>query len=1290
MHGRFMTLAAACLLNLAALAPSFGADWPQWRCDARRSAVTAEALPATMHLEWARRLPAPAAAWPASQTKLQFDASYEPVVAGQRLFVGSMVADRLTAYSTVTGEELWRFYADGPIRFAPVATASKVYAVSDDGFLYCLDAATGRLVWKFRGGPADRRILGNDRLISTWPARGGPVLMDGTIYFAAGIWPFMGTFLHAVDAETGRARWTNSGSGSTYTVQQHGSPAFAGVSPQGYLAASGDSLLVSGGRTVPAVYARTDGALRYFLVSSRQFGKDAGGYEVVASAEAFFTGGAAYVLKDGAGVCRLDPPAAKKAAAPAKKTDKDDDEDDADDASATAAATLLPVVADGAAVILADGALVAYADRAEPRAVAAAKSGKDSKDSKAAKPPEFSLPVLWRATVDPSLTRLHLKAGGRYYVSGPGGRIAALEVPASPGQVPAGGAAARVAWEGRIEGDVWTLLAADGRLFAVTRQGGLYAFGAAPPAAVRTHAEPAVPPPAPADAWTAVAKGLLGRPGAGEGYGVVLGVGTGRLVEELARQSSLRLIAVDPDEKKIAALRERLDRAGLYGRRVAAHVGDPAAFPLPAYMATLIASEDPTAAGGAQAAAFAKTVFSALRPYGGQAWLALPAAGHDAFARAVAEARLEKPTVQRAGQWTILAREGPLPDAADWTHQYADVANTVVSRDARVRAPLGLLWFGGPANDPVLPRHGHGPTPQVIDGRLLIEGRHMLRAVDVYTGRLLWQTELKDLGRYYDITSHQPGANEIGSNYASASDGIYVAHGAECVRLDPATGRILSRWPLPPRQAADGGVWAYVGVYEDVLVATAGPYDVKAKAVKASDKVKAGFADVRGFLNAPYGAGSRWLLALDRRTGKVLWEREAAGEFRHNAIAAGGGKVFCFDGLTDLRGPALAARGLKPAMPPTLYALDARTGRIVWQARENAAGTWLGYSAARDVLLHAGSKNRDRAADESGSGMAAYRGADGHVLWRNSLRHAGPCLLHGDTIIADTAAFDLMTGQRKTRPHPLTGEAIEWTFKRNYGCNTIVGSEHLLTFRSAAAGFYDLRTDGGTGNMGGFKSGCTSNLIAAGGVLNAPDYTRTCICSYQNQCSLAMVYDPEAEIWTFNVLPEAKGSLRRIGINLGAPGDRLTDDGTLWLEWPAVGGPSPKVTLTTVPEKPATVCLHASQIAAGGLLPWVAASAATGLERLTLELDKAGAEHPYTVRLHFAELGDAAAGGRVFSVRMQGQEVLKNFDIVREAGGPRRAVVREFRGVRVRGTLQLDFAATAGTPLLCGLEVVAE
>ncbi len=197
--------ACFCALILSPVAAWCG-DWPAWRYDAQRSASSPHELPPQLHLQWVRRLPVLTPAWP-DQPSMQFDEVHEPIVAGRRLFMGSSHDDSLTAYDTRTGEELWRFDANGPVRFAPLAWQDRIYFVSDDGYLYCLQAENGSLVWRFRGGPSDRMILGNGRLISTWPARGAPVIADDTIYFAAGIWPFMGVFLHALDAKTGKPHW---------------------------------------------------------------------------------------------------------------------------------------------------------------------------------------------------------------------------------------------------------------------------------------------------------------------------------------------------------------------------------------------------------------------------------------------------------------------------------------------------------------------------------------------------------------------------------------------------------------------------------------------------------------------------------------------------------------------------------------------------------------------------------------------------------------------------------------------------------------------------------------------------------------------------------------------------------------------------------------------------------------------------------------------------------------------------------------------------------------------------
>ncbi|HIL71384.1 MAG TPA: hypothetical protein EYG38_16235, partial [Verrucomicrobia bacterium] len=177
-------------------------DWPMWRYDAGRTAVTPQVLSDDLKPIWIRELRKPVPAWPANQLKLRFDESYEPIVLGGTLFVPSMTSDCLIAFDTDSGQENWRFYTEGPIRFAPVGHLDSVIFASDDGFLYAVHSQTGQLQWKFRGGPAERRILGNNRLVSTWPVRGAPVLYDGIVYFGAGIWSSMGIFIHAVDAGT--------------------------------------------------------------------------------------------------------------------------------------------------------------------------------------------------------------------------------------------------------------------------------------------------------------------------------------------------------------------------------------------------------------------------------------------------------------------------------------------------------------------------------------------------------------------------------------------------------------------------------------------------------------------------------------------------------------------------------------------------------------------------------------------------------------------------------------------------------------------------------------------------------------------------------------------------------------------------------------------------------------------------------------------------------------------------------------------------------------------------------
>jgi outer membrane protein assembly factor BamB len=1019
--------------------------------------------------------------------------------------------------------------------------------------------------------------------------------------------------------------------------------------------AIGNTLLLPGGRSVPACFDCTTGKLlRYQLAEN---GKRGGGSEVAAVGNIFFNGGAAFDI------------ATEKYLAEYGKQ-----------------AVLTPDIV----YTYSAGACRAYDLKS---AVTKEAETVDAK-GKTTKSTRWSMDEI--ASCKTPVAEALIKAGGRLYL-GTTGQILAIDFDAATKTMTSG-------WRAEVDGKVVRLLAAADRLFAVTREGRIYCFAETPQEGV-THAW--TPPVAAVDdAAAAKATKILDAAQGRAGYCIAWGTGNGRVLAALARQSKLHIVAVEPDPAKVQMLRARLTAEDLYGTRIAIHHGDPATFPFPPYLASLMVCPDSAILPATPQ--FAAKLYESLRPFGGTACF-VDDSGGMLFASLARQAKLVSAAITEQNGLLLLTRTGALPGSANWTHEHADAANTRVSKDQLVKAPLGMLWFGGPSNDGILPRHGHGPQPQVIDGRIIIEGVDLLRALDIYTGRLLWETKIPGVGQFYNNLLHQPGANSAGSNFVSTADGIYVAYEKKCLRLDPATGKIVDEFPMPILPGmTEAPRWGYINVAGDYLIGGADPlFDAKSLPKPPRDP-KDGDDKDKEFPDAPTKSStlgkvlklvkspsdnmsaSRHIVVLDRRTGRLLWSRAANYAFRHNAICVGGGRLYAIDRLSGQQLAKFTDKFEEPPHPSRLLALDLRTGDDIWKADDDVFGTWLGYSAKHDVVIEAGRVARDTLMDEP-RGMRAYGAKDGKHLWFDKT-YTGPAMIHGDTILQGQGGCDLLTGAVKKRVDPITGELVPWVWARNYGCNTPAASEHLLTFRSGAAGYFDLCHDGGTGNFGGFRSSCTNNLLVAGGVLTAPEYTRTCTCAYQNQTSVGLIHMPEAETWTFFGTKDLKGTVKRLGVSFGAPGDHKADDGVLWLEYPMTPGPSPAITVTTKPAAPETFRRHTSQVA--GKWNWVAASGFKYLDEVNLELGKEPGTRTYTVRLIFAEPEPIGPGQRVFSVDVQGREAVKDLDIVRETGGPLRSLMKEIRGVEVADTLTIRLTPSTESPnratILCGIEVIEE
>jgi len=125
-----------------------------------------------------------------------------PVVESGTVFVGSRDLN-LYALDATTGRKKWAFTTGGMIYTSAIVANGKVYVVSEDAVLYAIDATSGEKRWGFETLPqgSNRRPPGR------------PLLQGGTVYVTN--WPFSGrdalkSYVHAVDPETGQAKWTFS------------------------------------------------------------------------------------------------------------------------------------------------------------------------------------------------------------------------------------------------------------------------------------------------------------------------------------------------------------------------------------------------------------------------------------------------------------------------------------------------------------------------------------------------------------------------------------------------------------------------------------------------------------------------------------------------------------------------------------------------------------------------------------------------------------------------------------------------------------------------------------------------------------------------------------------------------------------------------------------------------------------------------------------------------------------------------------------------------------------------
>lgn len=189
------------------------ADWPCYRQGAWRGASVAKTVPSEPKPLWKTSL----GAWPDGTIAEDWQDNpfvrgpvTAPVIAAGLVFVARPDAHQLVALDARSGEVSWRYTANGRVDTPPTIYRGLCLFGSKSGWVYCLRARDGQLVWRLRAAPNEERIVAYGQVESPWPVPGSVLVIDDVAYFAAGRHPLAdgGIRVFAVEPASGQIRWT--------------------------------------------------------------------------------------------------------------------------------------------------------------------------------------------------------------------------------------------------------------------------------------------------------------------------------------------------------------------------------------------------------------------------------------------------------------------------------------------------------------------------------------------------------------------------------------------------------------------------------------------------------------------------------------------------------------------------------------------------------------------------------------------------------------------------------------------------------------------------------------------------------------------------------------------------------------------------------------------------------------------------------------------------------------------------------------------------------------------------
>lgn len=323
-------------------------------------------------------------------------------------------------------------------------------------------------------------------------------------------------------------------------------------------------------------------------------------------------------------------------------------------------------------------------------------------------------------------------------------------------------------------------------------------------------------------------------------------------------------------------------------------------------------------------------------------------------------------------------------------------------------AELGALPLGGPAKDQAVlgPRRAPVKTTQSLGnavgvsavGGVIYSESDMgqLYAINAATGKMLWHATGNNSFMGNPVVEHGIVVAGTGDTGFSFNQLVKFAHHQPITRglgwasiygFDAKTGKKL--WEVPTRgEDMSSLAYAHGTVYEATGGGRVLALNLRTGATVWSTRL-AGFDSMSslaigksalyvGFSNPNY------VYALDPASGRVLWRQTVAG-ISNTGMGDNSPAVDVGAGIVIQNSVVDANRATK-TMRSEVFAMDAKTGKILWQTKFSRAAVPPAYKAGvamiHDGVVYLGSPNL--------STFFALSETTGKILWRFKITGAGP------------------------------------------------------------------------------------------------------------------------------------------------------------------------------------------------------------------------------------------------------------------------------------------------------------